>query len=295
MDHEDRPETGTDGAQFRTSRRAFLSAAAVGAVAGLAGCSVTVDAGGGGRDDDGPTQSATGRDPTATTTPPTATATPPPTTTTETATATTETGTPEYEVVTAQPRTPEYEVVTMEPRTPEYEVVTPDPASARYRIHNVKLYLVNANDSALNGPNTEEIWGNVFVKGYDARDGSEVFPEGAEGAFVYGIDRDDAVGLGDGGMRRLPIDVVVGFPDPATVDRGGSYVSLGANLFERDGRRSADDELGWWDTGHRYDWSLAQDPTDPDRADPNGESQFVVYYDDRGTELHLSFDVTPVE
>lgn len=291
MSSEETRETKAGGRQVRTSRRAFLSAAAVGAVAGLAGCSVTIDAGGGGADDD-PTPSATERDPTATGTS-AATTTTPPSTTTPTEAA--PTATPEYEVVTMEPRTPEYEVVTVEPETPEYEVVTPDPEPARYRIHNVKLYLVNANDSALNGPNTEEIWGNVFVRGYDARDGSTVYPEGTDEAFVYGIDRDDAVGLGDGGMRRLPIDVVVGFPDPATVDRAGSHVAVGANLFERDGNRAADDELGWWDTGHRYDWSLAQAPTDPDRADPNGESQFVVYFEDRGTELRLSFDVTPVE
>jgi hypothetical protein len=52
---------------------------------------------------------------------------------------------------------------------------------------------------------------------------------------------------------------------------------------------------GWGDTGNRCERSLSRDPTDPDRADPNGESQFVVHFTDRGIDLRLSFDVTPLE
>jgi hypothetical protein len=255
-----------------TSRRSFLAFAAGAGVASLAGCAVRVDRNG-----------ITWGD---------AATTPASRTTTETATTATETPTRTTTETTTEP---EFEVVEMQTEDPEYVLVTTTPP-VQYRVHNVRLFVPTANDSVFDGPNTEEVYGDVYVRGYDGRDGSRVLADGytARSGLVYSTGPGDAVELREHERaHRLPIDVVVSFPDPGTIDRSSSYIEVGGDLFEKD--TASDDVLGLLSTGSVRRWSLAAAPTDPTRTDRNREATFVVGFSDRGSVLRLSFDVSPVE
>lgn len=267
------------GGRRRTSRRGFLAAAGTLAAASLAGCTLQVDGNGitwGGD------RSGAGSTPRTTRTATTAPTTTPGTTTPDPTTAGTTT-------------TQEFEVVTLEPSQPELVTLAPEAEPSTFRVHNVKLYLTQANDSRLNGPNTEEIYGAFFVEAHDARNGATIYPTGYDDNLVYEIDRDDAVSMEQGDLHRLPIDVVVEFVDPESVDRPASYIDVGATITERDGGRGGnDDRLGWWRNGHAYEWYLSQAPSDPDGMSEDSESEFTVTFEDRGSEVRLSFDVSPV-
>lgn len=185
-----------------------------------------------------------------------------------------------------------FEVPTVEPAPP---VVVPIETTLSYRVDDVTLSLVRANDGVLEGPKIEEIYGDVYVYGYDARDGSRIVPDGnGESINVHSIDEDEAVSMRSGDLRRLDADATVSFPDGATVDRGNSYVHVGMDVFERD--TGPDDVLGLSSERANYEWFLTQAPTEPGTyVDPDRESKFRFEAEDRGSTARVSFNLSPVE
>ncbi len=257
----------TDKAYRRRSYLAALSAAAAGA---LAGCSVSLDLGD--EPDDGRIPS-TSR-PTSTSEPtPRSTPTPEPTTTPS-----------DLEPIMVEP----------EPRTVILQPV--DDGPARYRVHNFRLYVVSANDGVFNGPNTEELFGDIFVRGYDSRDGSRVLAEGFDygSGLVFSLREAEARELAEGEYAtQLDLDVVVSFPERRSLEEDSSYIEVGVDLFERD--PVSNDLFGLLSEGSYRRWSLSEDPTDPQRTDRNGEAQFQIEMTEDGSVVRLSFDVTPLD
>lgn len=259
-------------AQQRGGRRSFLAALGVVAAGGLAGCSVSLDIGDSGDGDRSPP--ATEGGPSQTT--PQSTATPEPRPT-----------------VTPEATPAELEPILLEPE-PQTAILQPvDSGPARYRLHNFRLYVVTANDGTFNGPNTEELYGDIYVRGYDSRDGSRVLAEGFdyESGLVDTVLEGDAIEIREGGYATdLDLDVVIPFPEGGSVDEAGSYIEVGMDLFERD--PVANDIFGLLSTGSYRRWSLSADPTDPTRTDRNHEAEFDIGFNEDGSYVRLSYDVS---
>lgn len=270
-----RPRT-SDGRQ-RTGRRGFLTAAGVLGATSLAGCTIRVSDGGITWDD------GSGSDPT-----------PEPTTTTggtTTATGGGATTTEEEPVlVTAEPEPIDAEIVTVEP-TPEPTTTatpTPDLGPTRFRVNNFRFKVISANDGDV-WTDDEELFGSIWLEGYDSRSGYfEVVGGGLWGkadGVVYVIDRDEPLVVEEGKTAKLTVDEVVEFSNPEGLDRDISHISVGANLYEKDG---ADDTLGKYTPPERkkYKWRLS------DAGTSTGGS---MDFKDGGTHVRMSFDVTPLD
>ncbi|QSG13368.1 hypothetical protein HSBGL_2974 [Halapricum desulfuricans] len=185
-------------------------------------------------------------------------------------------------------------LVEPEPRTVILQPV--DDGPARYRVHNFRLYVVSANDGAFNGPNTEELFGDIFVRGYDGRDGSRVLAEGFDyrSGLVFTLNEAEARELAEGEYAtQLDLDVVVSFPEKRSLEGDSSYIEVGVDLFERD--PISNDLFGLVSEGSYRRWSLSEDPTDSQRTDRNGEAQFQIEMTEDGSVVRLSFDVTPLD
>lgn len=280
-DRSDGRRHGTgDGASDRRprmGRRSFLSAVGVAGAAGLAGCTFSVDANGITWSDEGSTPTATGGTRTTTAGQPTST------------TTSTTADDLVLDPVTMEPEPVDAVVVTPEPTTSEpTRTATPEPVPARYRVHDFRVTVVRADDGDV-WTDDEELFGAVFVRGYHDRRGwfspNGIGPLGV----VYDIDRDDPLVVEEGETARLNVDVIVEFPDPATMDTSASYVAVGANFHEKDD--VADDTLGKFTDGdHRYTWRLSDA-----QGGPSATSDGEVYFQDGGTRVRLSFDVTPLD
>ncbi|MEF8825146.1 MAG: hypothetical protein V5A34_01055 [Halapricum sp.] len=158
------------------------------------------------------------------------------------------------------------------------------------------MYVVSADDGALNGPNTEELFGDIYVRGYDSRDGSRVLAEGFEyeSGLVFSLDEAEALELAEGGYAtQLDLDVVISFPGRRSVEEDSSYIEVGMDLFERD--PISNDLFGLLSTGSYRRWSLSEAPTDPQRTDRNREAQFDIGIAEDASVVRLSFDVTPLD
>ncbi|MFB6140993.1 MAG: hypothetical protein ABEJ26_11230 [Halosimplex sp.] len=274
------PENGRSSG---VGRRGFLAAAAGVGAAALAGCTVTLS------DDQisvrpsgdgGSTSAPAAKTPAATATPEPADPTPTPE--------------PTDEELVLQPMTVEAEpvdavVITPEP-TPTATAAptpTPEPGSSRFRVHNVKLKVVSADDGDV-FTDDEELFGSVWVLGFDSRTGF-FEPEGG-GAYGYAdgvvkvIDRDDPLVVEEGKTVGLNVDEIVSFSDPAGLDRSASYISVGASLSEKDD--IADDTFGKYYDGYEDKWRL---------ADEGSVTGGKVTFKDGGSHVRLTFDVTPLD
>lgn len=281
-----RPKTTGEGSQTKLGRRGFLAAAGIGGIGALSGCTFSVDGGevsfsdgngsvrcrenGNGVDcvSDGGTVTTAGRSPSGG------------------ATTTQE----ELVMVTAEPEPVDAEVVTVEPTATPTPTPTPEPdyGPTRFRVDGFRLKVVSANDGDV-FTDDEELFGSIWLEGYDSRSGYfEVAGGGLWGkadGVVYSIDRDEPLVIEEGKTKTLTIDEVVEFSNPEGLDRDLSHVSVGANLYEKDG---ADDTLGkyTYPDYEKYKWRLSDAGTST-----GGEMTFT----DGGTEVRLSFDVTPLD
>jgi hypothetical protein len=270
-------DSGDAGHASRTrrgrSRRAFLTGSGV-SLAALAGCTFDIDVGVGGSDSEAPTATkAATRTPTATRT------------ATETRTPTA-TPTPEPD--------PEFEVITVQPEPIEVELVTPTP-ELRYRVERLYLYINAASDAVFDGPNTEEIYGEITIT---ASDGTNEVETTRGQDLLWAAQRADHREIADGegavlDTRFSPVEFV--FPDPGSIDND-AYIEVVADLYERDKGANEDDEFVQFQmsTGsERVEprWYLDMETVATGYRRPDGQSKFVMEYGGNGTELNLSYNV----
>jgi hypothetical protein len=257
------------------TRRGFLAGASV-AFASLSGCTFSVNLGGDESADQTATpQTATQSSPPAET--PAPTQPPPPTDSTTPSETPPTTDQPELIVVTAQPKPVPVTLVT--------------PAAERYRIERLYLYVEAAADAAFDGPNTEEIYGEIDVS---ATDGETTVATTAGQGRVWDVDENNPREISAGGGRLLSLDftpIEFVFPDP-TLDRSAAYIEVSASFYEADKGLNDDDEFVMFNSDDR--WYLDDNPSPDGYVADNGESYFKLEFAAGGSLLNLSYNVTRV-
>lgn len=260
----------------RADRRTFL-AGATATLTALAGCTFNVNVGGGG----GGSQPSTPQTPR-----PTATATPtsaPTPTATETPTAT-PTATPESEL--------DVVVLTVQPEIGDVVLYTIAPTAERYRVDRFYLYVESASDGVLDGPNSEELYGEITVSATDGENTVEtVHGQGR----VWDVDENNAREISEGNGRLLTLDfspVEFVFPDTGSIDRSQAYIEVSADLWEADKGANSDDHFTMWKSQNR--WYLDDNPSPDGYVADNGESFFKLEFSDGGSLVNLTYNVTKV-
>lgn len=259
----------------RNGRRAFLVGAGA-ALTALSGCSFNAEIGGGG-----------GSAPPPRTPTPQPAETPAPTPT-ETQTPTpTETPNP-----TASPE-PRVVVLTVEPEPVVIESVEPrataTPAPLRYLLERPYLYVERASDAVFDGPNTEEIYGEITVA---ASDGTNEVRTTTGNDLLWRADRSSAREIAEGAGRVLtdavsPVEFV--FPDAAAVDPDDAYIEVITTFREADKGANDDDEFDMYRSDDR--WYLDGPTVERGFSTATGESRFVVEYVGNGTLLNFSYNI----
>lgn len=258
----------------RRGRRHFLAGAGA-ALTALSGCTFNVNVGGTG----GPSQSTAAPRPATQTRTATATATP-----TQTSTAT----------VTATPE-PELVVLTVQPEVEPVVVQAVEPEPERYRLENFYLYVESASDAAFDGPNTEELYGEIDVS---ATDGEAAVETTVGHSRIWDVEDDEAREIRENTGRTLSLDfspVEFVFPNPQQIDRSAAYIDIEATFWEADKGLNADEEFFQWQSDDR--WYLDDDPSPPNYSRDTGESWFRIEFNAEGSEassVNLSYDVTRV-
>ena len=291
-DAEARFETPPATRTRSLGRRAFLTGAGA-TLTALSGCSFNFQVGG---TDSTPAPTPATRTPaptptaTATRTA-TATATETPTTTptaTETPTAT-PTATPSP---TPNPE-PRIEVLTVEPQPLLVESVTPTPTPTaeplRYLFERPYLYVERASDAVFDGPNTEEIYGEISVA---ASDGTNEVRTTTGQNLVWRAGRSTAREIAGGTGQVLtdavsPVEFV--FPEPAALDPDDAYIEVTGTFREADKGANADDEFKMWRSDDR--WYLDGPTVSRGFSTSTGESRFVIEYTGNGTLLNFSYNI----
>ena len=258
-------------------RRAFLVGAGA-ALTALSGCSFSAEIGGSGDRASAPTRTPAP--------PPTATAAPTPTeTSTPTDTPTpTGTDTPRLVVLTVEP-----EPVLLEPTVP---TPTPTPDPVRYRFERPYLYVERASDAVFDGPNIEEIYGEISVT---ASDGTNEVTATSGDSLLWRADRSSALEIGDGSGQVLtnavsPVEFV--FPDAAALDRDEAYIQVTATFREADRGANDDDTFDMFRSDDR--WYLSGPTVEQGYSTSTGESRFVIEYAGNGTLLNFSYNIVAV-
>lgn len=259
-------------------RRAFLAGAGA-SLAALAGCTFDVDVGIGGSTPEPRTAERTAtRTRTVTATP-----TEPPTPTTTATESSTATATPES--------APEFEVIAVQPEPIAVELVTPIP-ELRYRVERLYLYINAASDAAFDGPNTEEIYGEITVA---ASDGTNEVETTRGQDLLWSAQPADHREIAEGegvvfDTRFHPVEFV--FPDPASIDDDDAYIDVSATLYERDKGANQDDEfVRFGDSLPGTKWFLDGETVASGYRRADGQSRFITEYGGNGTELNLSYNV----
>lgn len=262
------------------SRRAFLTGAGA-LLTALSGCTFNVNVGGGDSAPAPRTAAAAATD--VPTRAPTATPSPTETETPSPTESPTPTASPEPRVVVM---TVEAQPVLLESTTP-VPTATPDPL--RYRLERPYLYVVAASDAAFDGPNTEEIYGEISVS---ATDGTNEVRTTTGDGLLWRADRNSAREIAEGAGRVLtdavsPVEFV--FPDAAAVDPDDAYIQVDASFREADKGANADDEFVMYDSADR--WYLDGPTVEPGYSTATGESRFVIEYTGNGTVLNFSYNI----
>ncbi|WP_254272216.1 hypothetical protein [Haloarcula marina] len=274
--HTDSRDTGdAAGTRNPRGRRAFLAGAGA-SLAALAGCTFNVNVGGGG---------STSEPQTATRTPtPTRTATRTPTPTATESPTPTATATPEPD--------PELEVITVQPEPIAVELVTPAP-ELRYRVERFYLYIDEASDAVFNGPNTEEIYGEITISATargtsvsTTKDRKRVWS--ANEGSAKEIAEDDGLVLE---TEFAPVEFV--FPNLSAAERANAYIEITGTFREADNGGNVDDVFSGFRDNTR--WHLTEPTVESGFSDSSGQSRFVIpFSSDGNTLMNLSYNVVEV-
>ncbi|WP_280140460.1 thiol-activated cytolysin family protein [Halogranum gelatinilyticum] len=167
-----------------------------------------------------------------------------------------------------------------------YNARTCRPKTRRFRVHNFDIRVVTAND-VVGSKNTEELYGSIFVGGRAySKDGSNSQP--IIGLDSWGADSNNWVRVKQGQSKDLNIDNTLEFSTEGELDRRKSYIEVVMEPREHD---AAGDEFKGARKSVR--WFLSESPSDPDRAG-SGRGRFKKRFADRGTEIEITFDITPL-
>lgn len=269
-DHPDSRDTS--GSRTQRGRRAFL--AGVGAsLTALAGCTFNVNVGGGGSTPEPRTATRT----------PTESPTPTPTATqTQTATSTpTATATPE--------QNQELEVITVRPEPIDVELVTPVP-ELRYRVERFYLYIDEASDAVFDGPNTEEIYGEITISG-TARGTSVSTTTGRSRVWSANESSAREIAQEDGVVLEPefePVEFV--FPALSETERARAYIEITGTFSEADTGGNTDDTFSGFRDNTR--WHLTDPTVESGFSDASGQSRFIIPFSSDGrTLMNLSYNV----
>lgn len=258
-------------------RRAFLAGTGA-ALTALSGCTFNVNIGGGGGAAQPTAAPTSTRRPTDT---PTRASTP---TATETAT--------ETPTATATPEQPEMIVLTVQPELGPVVFHTVTPQAERYRVERLYLYVEGAADAAFNGPDTEELYGEINVT---ATDGQSTVETTAGGSRVWDVDENNPREIAEGEGRLLSLDftpIEFVFPNPGQLDRSEAYIEVSADLWEDDRGLNDDDEFVMFKSDNR--WYLDDNPSPEGYVSDSGESYFKLEFGADGSAVNLSYNVTRV-
>lgn len=248
----------TDSVEPRPlKRRGFLAATGIAGIGALAGCTFNINTGDASGASGGPVTTAGGTTSGGSTTTPTGGET----TTQE-----------ELVMITVEPEPIEAEFVTVEP-TP-----TPEPLPSRFRIDNFRLTVNSADDGDV-WVDDEELFGDIFVSGWDEGRRTSVFCTGRPEKLVWWT-REPMV-IEEGKSKKLNLDLRLDMPDLSGRDRDLSYIRVATIFWEDD---AFDDTLSGSPKQHYLS----------DLTTPGATVSDELYLRNGGTEVVLSYDITPV-
>ncbi|WP_324760114.1 thiol-activated cytolysin family protein [Haloarcula sp. GH36] len=165
------------------------------------------------------------------------------------------------------------------------------PKTRSYRVHNMSWKVITESDPG----NEEEIYGDVYVVGWpfwpDAStiQSSRIEPRGGRSdGRVWHRSRSSHVNIRQGRRKDLGVDAELMFEDAHELDKRKSYIQVTAIPHEKD--PTSNNDFG---NKKNVKWFLDQAPSDPDRAGRGGGT-FTQRWNDHGSELELSFDISPI-
>ncbi|MFC6974885.1 thiol-activated cytolysin family protein [Halomicroarcula sp. GCM10025709] len=166
------------------------------------------------------------------------------------------------------------------------------PTTRSYRVHNMDWRVVTEDDPG----NEEEIYGDVYVVGWPIQQGAQVTgtsariePRGGRSdGRVWHRSRSSHVNIREGRRKGLNVDEELVFDGAHELDTSRSYIQVTARPYEKD--PTSNDDFG---NKKNVKWFLDQSPSDPDRAGRGG-GKFTQRWNDHGSELELSFDISPM-
>ena len=166
------------------------------------------------------------------------------------------------------------------------------PTTRGYRVHNVSWEVIQESDPG----SEEELYGDVYVVAWPITGPNDVLGEdsriepkgGRSDGRVWHRSQSSYINVSEGQRKDLGVDATIEFDDAHELDNGRTYIQVTAIPHESDS--TSFDEFG---NKKAVKWFLNEAPSDPDRAGTDG-GQFTERWNDHGSEIELSFDISPI-